>query len=59
MQFGEIIVRKMSNNPEGVKRKIMFNPFGVAKKPYILLSELHSELFMFNPFGILNPNLKS
>ena len=51
--------KQMSNNPEGVKRKIVFNPFGVVKRPYIFLSELHSELFTFNPFGIVNSLFKS
>ena len=43
----------MSQNPEGVERKILFNPFGVVKNPYLLFPELHSGLFMFNPFGIV------
>ena len=43
----------MSKTPKGLNVKILFNPFGVFEKPHIALSELHSELFMFNPFGIL------
>ena len=31
---------------------MLFNPFGVVQKPYPLFPELHSGLFMFNPFGI-------
>ena len=43
----------MSKTPKGLNVKMLFNPFGVIQKPYLLFPELHSGLFMFNPFGIL------
>ena len=42
----------MFNNPEGIERKRLFNPFGVVKKPYIRFPELHSGLFKFNAFSV-------
>ena len=52
MQFGEKEIR-IFNNPEGVKQYFTFNPFGVLRHlPYLLFSELHSELFKFNAFSV-------
>ena len=53
MQFGEGKVGKCLKTPKGLNVKTLFNPFRVVEKPHISFSELHSELFMFNPFGIL------
>ena len=52
MQFGEGKSRQMSKTLKGLNVKQCLTPSGLLKKLIICLPELHSGLFMFNPFGI-------
>ena len=53
------ISRKRLKTPKGLNVKKLFSPFGVVKNLYIVFPELHSWLFVFNPFGIERCNLES